>query len=576
MDDKISREAAGYESIRQFFKNRKNIINLFGIPLAIYTVFLLYRIISSAFGNTAAPNEYREVANIQLTQQFIKGINPYSMDALKGSVPGIVYVYGPLYSLVTALLSFIIPADIITLHYIVTLTAILISASLAAFMVHEHTDTITSPLAGFLFIIICTWRYGYVNAVPDAFAMMLMMFILFFESRKTFRGREMILALFTIAIFFTKQYFLMILATLVIFKFLTDRKALKKYLINTAVLSAAVIIAVSVTCPLYWTYSVFFAHGPFGLTAQQYENAYGNKLSSIGDTTSEAASIVQKALASDSKDTDPPSGFAYEFLQLKTLGGTFLFMFLMAAAGIIRSFSDKFKHTPDYMKLFIIHIFLASVCLLYLGRNSGAWLSYYLQLLMPAVIIYSVIVTEELIINADSRKKAAVYLAMMFMLIFFTAFRTDRRLPVYTQTAQEREEWESAYKILDTYCSKGEVYYYPLLGFNALENGQLLYNNGHSMVITGWFNGEWEALEWEQKLFPEAGNIMEKNIAYQDEIVSNVRMGKYSLITYIQGVDDDLGRMTLSDIKAGPYKKLDTIRLNAGRMSYNVQFWARE
>ena len=286
---------------------------------------------------------------------------------------------------------------------------------------------------------------------------------------------------------------------------------------------------------------------------------------------------MQNALSASAADTDPKAGFGYEILQLRTLAGTFLFIFISAAAGMIIAFKRKTLLSMDLKMLLIIHIFVASAALIYLGRNDGAWLSYYLQLLMPAVIIYAFIIIEEIAGRADRKAELVCSMVLFAMMIFFTIYRTNSRMAVYSVSSEEEADWDRAYGILDNYCEKGEVYYYPLLEFNALKNDQYFYNNGHATVVTTWFRGEWIAVKWEPVLFPYAYRVMVKNLEYQDEIKDKIKKGEYSLVTYIEGADMSPGgeRFNTGDLAEGRYEKIDTITLKAGRMSYDVQFWAK-
>ena len=139
MTENSNKKTAGYVGIRRFLLDKKILLNLLTAVLAVYTLLLLIRITAAVFGNISVPNEYREVANIQLTKAFMDGINPYRMSAYDGDIPGIIYIYGPLYSLFTAFLGKLIPIDIIALHYMVTLFSVVVSAGLAAYMVYKRT-----------------------------------------------------------------------------------------------------------------------------------------------------------------------------------------------------------------------------------------------------------------------------------------------------------------------------------------------------------------------------------------------------------------------------------------------------
>jgi len=584
--ENVKKETAGYENIRQFLLNKKNLINFLGIILIVYTAFLLIRICASVFGNISMPNEYREAANIQLTQTIMKGINPYSLKSYEGDLPGMIYVYGPLYSVFTALLGLIFPIDIITLHYVVTFAAVLISAALSAVMVYKRTEYLAAPAAVFLFIINCNWRYGYINAVPDSFALMIAVIIIFIMSLKDFRLKNFLCALLSIMLFFVKQYFAVIAAAIFIFKLINDRKDCLKFFINGLVISLITFIAVSLTCPLYWTYSIYLAHGPFGITQEQYHAAYGGYMKEYTKEELEQKEQKRKEqeeklkkenienFTAESVNTDPDSGFGYEILQLRSLAGIFIFVFLATLMGILRELKTGFKDRKDFMFFLVIYMVVSFTALIYLGRNNGAWLSYYLQLLMPEVIIYAFITVDRLL-GKDDKRIAVCAFGLLFLMIFFTAYRTNGRLKVYEKDESQLLEWTKAYDIAARYAEKGEVYYVPLLGFQTFSNGQYLYNNGHSMVITGFFRGEFFAVPWEQKVFPNGGMVLNRHYAYQEHIKEKVAKQDYELVTIIDGVDTDAGRLGIADLKEAGYHKEDSCLLNAGRMNYEVQFWVK-
>ena len=602
-----SNKTAGYESIRRFFKeqifSKRVIINISGLIMIAYTLVLIFRICDATFTNISIPNEYREAANIQLTKAFMDGTNPYRLSAYDGERPGMIYVYGPLYSILTAFLGKLLPfVDLIRLHYLVTLFSVLIAAGLSAGMVFKETKNIAATASAFLFLINCSWRYGYINAVPDAFALMIYVAIIFLISRekdaKNGSGKvrflkNIIYALLAVSLFFVKQYFVLIVVPIFIYKFINDRKDALRFFLSCLIISVAVFITVTVTCPLYWTYSIYLAHGPFGITQEQYHKAYGgymeDTLNKTGGTKEEKEKEEPdkkepemeegekeegevQSFKAGGENTDPGPGFAYEILQLKSLGGMFVFIFAAAAWGFIFYIRKRPFERSAFSVFLILLMVVSSAALLYLGRNDGAWLSYYLQLLMPEVIIFSFIFIDGVLKNERGIKKLCAFLLFAGMM-FFTAFRTDQRLKVYSKTKSQLDDWNRAYAITSEYAGKGEVYYVPLLGFQTLYNGQYMYNNGHSMVITGWFRGEFYAVDWEQKLFPHGGMVLQSNYDYQEKIKEKAKSQDYSLVTIIDGTDTDFGRLNIKDLENAGYKKKDSILLNAGRMSYEVQFW---
>ncbi|MBR5377327.1 MAG: hypothetical protein IK139_08605 [Lachnospiraceae bacterium] len=572
------KRAAGYESIRQFFI-KKNIMNTLGVLIFIYSVTLIVKICMVSFPDAAFPNEYREAANVQLTLEFLKGNNPYSLSAYSGSTPGMIYVYGPLYSLFTALLCLIIPVDVILMHYIVTLASVIVAAGICAYMTYERTKYLAAPAAVFLFLISCSWRYGYINAVPDAFALMIMILIFFIISRRDFRFRDTLTAVLSLMLFFVKQYFLIVFVSVFIFRLINDRKAALRLFIQTILISLATFVIITLTCPLYFTYTVFMAHGPFGMSVEQFSELYSylkkeDAEDRLYEEEDEDKEGKEAFLTNGSEDTDPVSGFAYELLQLKSLAGTFLFIFLFASAGIVLEIKGGLKHRGDPEAFLIIHMITAFTALIYLGRNDGAWLSYYLQLLMPAVIIYA-FVTADLLISQKEGGVQNVLIGLFIMTVVFSAYRTGTRLKIYEKTDDQIKAWEKAYEISSEAAQKGEVYFIPPLGYCAFRNGQYLYNNGHNMVVNIQFLMEYNTTPWEQKLFPYAGKVINAHYDEQMKIKEKALNREYELVTLIDGMDTDYDRLDKADLIKAGYSKEEELFLYNGRLSYNVQFWTR-
>ena len=64
---------------------------------------------------------------------------------------------------------------------------------------------------------------------------------------------------------------------------------------------------------------------------------------------------------------------------------------------------------------------------------------------------------------------------------------------------------------------------------------------------------------------------MEKHLAYRDEMREKVRRQGYSLVTAVPGYE------TIADsalLKQSGYELIDTLTLDMGRTSYEVEFWA--
>ncbi len=190
----------------------KKSFNLLSIIVLIYASFLVARMLSAAYISAPYPNEYRESANIAMTDALIRGENIYSPSSLEGEQPPVCYLYGPLMSLTASLIKRVLPSvDTWVIHYFISFVSIVLSALLMAVMVSEVSSTLVGPSVVFVLSIFCHWRYGYIYGAPDSMGLCLMVGVIFLlykgvvSPRKSFPHIE-IAAMLTAAAFFTKQY----------------------------------------------------------------------------------------------------------------------------------------------------------------------------------------------------------------------------------------------------------------------------------------------------------------------------------------------------------------------------------
>ena len=545
MDISKDKNAAGHYSVRQFFANK---INILCIPLVLYGIYFISGLLLHTVADADIPNEYREAANVLLTRVFIQGDNPYSLSSLKGELPGFIYLYGPLYSCITAVIASIIPIDIVLIHYIVTFICMAASGIFAALTVSRFSHSAAAPVSAFLFLLVCHWRYGFVNAVPDSMALMFMMIILYVLTLDNFKYKPSLCAVLTLASFFTKQYFLLVAGTVFIYLFIYERKSAFKYVLDCAILAAALALIITLTCPLFWTYTIYLAKGPGAGVA--------------GHITKNGVKVT--------------SG-SYNLQQIMSIGGLFLFFFVVEAAGVIASIIRK-KYTKADV-LMLIHLGVSGICLVgYLGKNGGAWLSYYLELFIPALVTGSVIMLEkmtQLYLNADPSGKKRKYILAAVVVSYllmtgFTIMRVEQRLPKTPMDDGDYLAWDKAQSYVDGY-SYGEEYLYPLLAYYGIVNDEYIYNSGQPFVVSEKFYNKYLESNTAQKYFPYARDIFVQHLDYRKEIISKVLNGEYSLVTYIPDYEAD-EVFTAKDLEH-KYTLSETLTLRTGRQLWDVQFW---
>ncbi len=579
---------AGYESIRLSFSEKptyEKIIDIMLLPLIFYGLYLIWGILSHTVTDMKIPNEYRECANVLMTMELMKGNNPYALSALSGDLPPFIYLYGPLYSLITAGIGTLLNAiglmvDIVLLHYIVTFICIMAASSFAFYLVWKKAGSLTLGVAAFIFLIYCSWRYNYVNAVPDCLGLVLMMLILFFLSVRDFKGKEILCGVFTVAIFFTKQYFLLIAGTAVIFLILFKGvKALLKYLISFGITAAIVYALLKINCPLFETYMFYFAKGP-------------------------GKGIASTVTRGDVKMT----GMEYNFQQIMSLGGIFFMFFLsefICCLYFLSAFLSEWKTLktsgaagktgiPGFLSrageagqkagidefdiLMLIHMGVSGICLMYIGRNDGAWLSYYLELFVPALIMGGLVFFKKLGLKAsekglyglNKRTSFLILSAYCLMLLGFTITRADERLPVSPLSAEDHAEWEKAEKILDD--NPGDMYLYPLLGYYGIHHDIYVYNSGQPFVVSEKFLNSYNKHPDMQEKYPYAGEIFNSHLEFRKQLREKVLKGDYSVVSYIEGTDEIFDR---NDLKNN-YEKCGTYALRTGRQVWNTELWKKK
>ncbi len=573
---------AGCASIRQFFHiNEDNDGNEDGkragpkgagraavwavtLMVILYTAYLIVMIVSHTIADADIPNEYREAANVLMTRQFSIPSNPYSLDALTEDPPCMIYLYGPLYSIAAAPLAMLFPEALTQVHYLLTLIFIISSAGMAAIMVRERTGTPFAPACAFLFLINCHWRYGYVNAVPDSMGLWMMVLILFLLTRGGLKHKGIYTGVLSVLIFFTKQYYLLIAATAAAWLFLFEsRREFVKFMVSCAVTAAVLAAFIQWRCPLFWTYTLYLAKGP------------GKGVSSTVTRGEVKMSSMQ-----------------YNLQQIMSIGGTFLMLFIAEAAGVITCFFRKKLAKTDVLMLG--HMLIAGICLLYLGQNDGAWLSYYLQLFVPALAIGSCIMLDRFIMAVNGRGLSAASgqlsdragafsafpaglatgLICLACLAFagFTVMRTDARLVKSPMTEEDYRIWDEAERLLDE--NMGDMYLYPPLAYYGIRNNIYIYNTGQSFVVSERFQERYQANEEAREKFPYAGRIFETHLDYREEVLRRVREGLYSAVTYIPDYRAD-EIFTGEDLK-GRYRRAGTYPLRTGRSVWNVEIWVRK
>ena len=486
------------------------------------------------------PYELREGANIALTRSFLKGANPYTLEISLDSVrPSLFYMYPFMYSLLVAGISIILPfVDLPLLHYIISFICGTTAAAIGAYIVKKETVSPFAPLTTFFLMLSCSWRGAYISAFPDTMALLmsvLLLYLVIYESKKWHMAS---MAILTIMIFFTKQYFVIIAVGIWIYYLISDRKKLLRYTIYCATTGIIFAIVVSLIFPLYWTYSLFFVNG--SATRISVEN------------------------------------IIFCIKQYCYIGFTFFPVLLMCFYGFFQLIMHRKEKPWQNRQTVLFAVFLTSgFFLLKLGTNDGAYLTYFLQLLIPVMIILGMICFEKYVYSELGGINESICILIIFLFVGVSVLNVTQKFAnsVYLNE-DDVQEWSDIYIYLNE-CEGQQIYYSPNLAFYAMEHNQYIYDLGQNEFVNYESEGITTLGAWKQSkisstLFPYVDDIIENHMDYREKLLDDIHKGVYDVVVetqYLYFDRDDLDEN---------YKLQATYELKSGTVVYWTDVWVRQ
>lgn len=556
------------------------------IAAFVFAFFFLYRCCNNKFDTLNAINEYREAADVQLTQAFLMGENPYRLDSLLEydgeSMPPVVYQYSFFNSAVCSLVALILGKNVVLAHYIVALLSMIGSAVIIFLFIKRKVNNYACPMVGAALTLFCHWRAGYLSTTPNSLGIFLMLLTAYCASsgRLKERSRLIVTAVLSVLLFYTKLYFVTVALGIFVFYFMYRKKEAWKYF-GLCILTGALSIGLMMLIwPLYFTYNLYFVNG-MGLWYIPGALRFSSSITDIAAGT--FAMVVNLNLDALNHLFDQ---FRYMFI---TFAGLFAVLLYSAITGAIKK--KKINVTPeDTLSLCTILSITQGLCMLVLGKADGMYLTYFLQLWIPFVIAAAMICADKYVIAdidgifKDNRLPGIAFLIILSLVSVYLGYK---KLPLHVMTDEEKYNWQAASDYIEKYEQSDykesayqlneskNVYYAPELAYIAINHNIRGYDNGHVEAAEPVGYGIWKTEKLSQVIFPYAGKIAEINIDYQNKVTDRIRNREYSLVT-IDDVDC-LGHKELPGIlEESGYKRIDTLPLSVGNATYDVEFWVAE
>ncbi len=538
------------------FKSENIIYKIITLAVLAAAVFFVCRTGYGALRSLPYSRELLEPANVALSNTFLEGGSPYSLESLTWERPGVNYDYPFLNSLLAAGIAALTRCNTVTAHLAISYISIILSGIIGALMVKDHTKTTVAPALTALMFMFCHWRFGYVSAAPDDLGLLILTATLYAAVSPKIRHKSIWCAIGITACFYTKQYFVFVAASIFIYMLLYSRKEAVKLFVITLALNIVAAALITVYWPLYWMRTIAFTYLGTG-------KGGGGKIATLIDQ-----------------------------LDYLTFSFAALFAIIIAAAIVgIRKLKKsnsrlkdiKIKENDPYV-LSIVNMIVMLIPLYVLGKNDGAFISYFLQLWMHSVAVVAIISIENMTTYGTTETTPgngkennsnihryilpAAYAAVAAATVYFGF----GRLPMHILTDEEIADWEKAYAYTSQYSKEGEVYYSRSLAYDGFERDNGDWQCGHEGEVSTGTVAAIEDTGIPMEYLPYTDDLVEQNIDYREDITDKAENHTYALITFEPGtnallLDDDR-------CKAYGYTKIDDITLQLGNMPYQVMFYA--
>lgn len=501
-------------------------------------VFFVCRIIYAAVIALPYPQEILEPSNVALTNMFLSGSSPYSLESLETRIPGVNFDYPFLNSLVAALIAKICGCSAVTAHFILSLFSILASGAIGYHVAAKQSRTTVAPVLCALLFMICHWRYGYISASPDGFGLLLFLLTLYIPACSKIKYKPVLCAIGITLCFYTKQYYAFVAAPVFIYMFLYSKKEAVKLFAITLGINLALAAVITTEWPLYWLRTLIFAYLGAGIGG----------------------------------------GFKFSTLisQLNYLIVSFAALFAVMVVALFltvreyRKRSEKIRISIKENDVFAVSVINTLVMILplsVLGRNDGAIITYFLQLWMAPIGVVALISLERIKCGRWERLFEAGY----FMIAAFTIYFGFGRMPLHVLTDEEVANWQKAYEYTAKYSETGDIYYSRSLAYDgfARDNGDWMC--GHDGEVSEGTNTWIETLGVSDEMVLYTRKMVDQNLSYRESIRNKAEEHGYSLVTFESGVAFSALNEELCEEYG--YECIDKLDLQLGIMSYEVAFY---
>lgn len=492
--------------LKKMNTDRKFEIAISILVFAVVVFFVMQFFIAAL--QSPYPREYRDVANVQMTQNIIEGKNPYVLH--ENADEQSIYVYTPLNSLVIAGIYAVTHINIVFLHYFMDAFYIILSAVLMGIYVFRRNRNIAVSLLTILLGLCAGYRLGYVSAIPDHLGVFISVILLLIVSSKNIGHKRIIWSVFlSVLLFYAKQYFVVLFIPIAIYFFFQSRKDAIIYVLGCTITGLLSLYLINIWFPLFSINVLYF----FGCHTDA--------------------------------ELDYSANIIYSIRQFQKILIIFSPEVIICLVNLISKIRKKEKISDENL-LWVIIVVVMFPTLFVLGKNQGAYLSYHLQLMVPSLIVLSMSILSGL----DAK---IIWKEICIVCTFlFSIYGLMQLGQVAINTNSENQEWQNVYSYLDDEHQNGELLILaPQLGYYALEHNLDLQNNGHDylslMNRSDFKEGILINILDTMKLIPERNTLKKLAFNREQNMMKKINEHFYSAIITSVDTYPDLLEETMND-----------------------------
>ena len=457
------------------------------------------------------PTEYRDWGLIDLSISIYNNKSPYSF--VDG--PPFIFVYGVLSSLLVGGISTLSGLDGLVATKIIVCACVLTSALIIAYEILSITQSRFYAILGFCCMLWANSNSGVFFILrPDALGLVICLLSLVVIRRDTKSINLMACSILLILTFYTKQYFIFVV--LPIGLYLLIRRGF-------------------VTALMFSIYLLSF----FALSILLALNLW-------------PAYFYQSILAQFNSVGGPWNYSGYQALQF----GSIYWPMLALAAYYFYDVLNKRVEVSSSENLYLLVLLVSLACLVPMGRNAGAFLSYHYQLALPALTIVGVLA----LCNLESTLIRVASVSLIVILCIYHG-QYPKFSSMYSD--QSRHQWTTAKSILEE--ESGEILVAtPIL--NHLSGNFTRLDNGHSECYTALVARPYPLLNW---IFPKRAMYYSEFEKFYRGVVHKIDNREYKLIIVTSGYHPMIPQAILEK----QYRKFREIDLQTGAQVWKTEFW---